>query len=133
MKSELITNRARAKQILAFDDMVYGRCRPSDVDCSIDFQGETFAFVELKGAGVGLTLGQKLHLEGLVKGLTAGGKVAYAVLANHDTPDTEHDVRVSAAQVAKVFDGRMWIGYDGITVDELLNEIHEAHLERHSK
>ena len=127
MKSELITNRSRAKQLMAFDGLQYGACRPTDVDLSMDFQGRTFVFGELKGGNVGLTLGQKIHLEGLVKAIRAGGKVAYAFLANHDTEDTTHDVKVSTARVNKVYNGMLWYTPEQETVDELLTAIHKEH------
>ena len=128
MESELIKNRERAKQLLAFDDMQYGRCRPTDIDLSMDFQGRTFVFGELKGNNMPLTLGQKIHLEGLVKGLRKGGKTAYAFLAHHDTPDCEHDVHVGDAVPAKVFNGNTWFTPEQSSVDSLLKAIHEEHV-----
>ena len=128
MESNLIKNRERAKQLMAFDDMQYGRCRPTDVDISMDFQGRTFVFGELKGNNMPLTLGQKIHLEGLVKAIRAGGKTAYAFLAHHDTPECKHDVRVSEAVPAKVFNGERWFTPEQDSVHSLLQTIHEEHV-----
>ena len=129
MESDLIKNRDRAKQLMAFDDMQYGRCRPTDVDISIDFQGRTFVLGELKGNNMPLTLGQKIHLEGIVKAIRAGGKVAYAFLAHHDTPECEHDVRVAEAVPHKVFNGKEWFTPEQTSVHSLLQTIHKEHKE----
>lgn len=127
-ESKLITNRKRAKQLMAFDGMQYGKCRPTDIDFSMDFQGNVFIFGELKGNNAPLTLGQKIHLEGLVKAIKKGGKEAYAMLAHHDTPDTEHDVRVSEATVFSVYNGLTW-ERQSVTVHELIKKLHADYLE----
>lgn len=125
MKSKLIKNRERAKQLLAFDGMQYGKCRPTDIDMAVDFKGKVFIFCELKGAALPLTIGQRVHLEGLVKGLTAGGRVAYACLASHDTPRTEDDVSVAEATVVTVFDGKKWTPAGDILVNDWITGIHD--------
>ena len=128
MQSDLINNRDRAKQILAFDGMQYEKCRPTDIDFSLDFQGNVFIMGELKGQGAPLTLGQKIHLEGLVKAIRKGGKDAYAILAHHDTPNTSHDVRVSEATVFSVYDGVTW-DRKTVTVDQFIKKVHNEYLE----
>ena len=129
-KSELIKNRDRAKQILAFDNMNYGRCRPSDIDLSVDFQGNMFVFAELKGVGVPLTLGQRIHLTGLVDAITAGGKQAVAILAHHDTKDTEHDVHCAESIVHSVYygGGGNWERIlDKTTLDKFITDLHNMY------
>lgn len=132
MESGLIKNRERAKQLLAFDGMQYGKCRPTDIDVSIDFQGKTFVFVELKGAGAPLTLGQKIHLQGLVHAIRAGGRMAWAILAHHDTPDCEHDVHVGEAKVFSVYDGNSWsTEAKGKQLHQILEAMHAVHQEKY--
>ena len=129
-QSELIKNRDRAKQILAFDNMNYGRCRPSDIDLSVDFQGNMFVFAELKGVGVQLTLGQRIHLTGLVDAITAGGKQAVAILAHHDTKDCEHDVHCAESIVHSVYygGGGNWERIFGeITLDKFITDLHNVY------
>lgn len=127
-KSELINNRARAAQLLAFDGMQYGKCRPTDIDLSMDFQGNYFIFTELKGMGLPLTLGQKIHLTGLVDAIEAGGKQALAIVAHHDTKDTSHDVHCANAIVHSVYQGGRWERTNiKKTLDELLKEVHASY------
>lgn len=129
MRSKLIRNRERASQLLAFDGMQYGKCRPTDIDLAIDWQGKTFVFVEMKGKGCGLELGQKIHLQHLVNGLRAGGKLAFAIHAHHDTRKTDDDVHVAEALVWSVYDGKKWHReLTEVTVDEKLAEIHDMHM-----
>lgn len=130
MQSELINNRERAAQLLAFDGMQYGKCRPTDIDLSMDWQGRYFVFVELKGARKGLTQGQRFHLQALVRAIRAGGKQAIAILANHNTPDTEHDVHVGESTVRMFFDGGpRWVEVkDEITLDLFLQREYDGYM-----
>lgn len=132
MQSKLIRNRDRAAQQLAFDGMKYGLCRPTDMDMSIDFQGKCWVFGEIKGAGTGLTMGQKIHLSGLVKAIRKAGLTAYAFLAHHEVEDTDHDVMVGDCEVFTVFNGSTWTRTSG-TVHELITQIHDEHTERKNK
>ena len=129
MRSDIIVNRERASQLLAFDGLEWGKCKCTDIDVSLDFQGKTFVFVEMKGKGAQLTLGQKLHLQALVKGLRAGGRTAFAVIGHHDTPSTDDDVHVAEAKVWSVYaGGRGWYKPEaGTTVKQFIDIIHEEH------
>jgi len=133
MISELIRNREKAKQILAFDGMKYGKCSPTDIDVSMDWQGKTFVFVEMKGRGAPLTLGQRLHLEGLCKAIVAGGKHAYAILAVHDEPNTEQDVEVAICEPLRIFDGKEWkmCGHL-LNLQGTIAKLYSEHIERNT-
>lgn len=130
-ESKLINNRERAKQLSAFDGMQYGLCRPTDIDVSLDFQQKCFVFVELKGGTAQLTKGQKIHLMGLVDAIVAGGRKGYAILANHDTKDPNHDIKVSHSVVRCIYDGNgPWsVEHSGKTLDIVINLIHDAYQE----
>ena len=131
-QSTIVKNRERAKQILAFDGMQYGKCRPTDIDVAMDWQGKTFVFVELKGAGAPLTLGQKIHLTSLVDAIVAGGRKAYAILAHHDTPNCSHDVHVAESSAHSIYSGgNGWTKLpEGVKLDILINKLHRQHEER---
>jgi len=129
VKSELIGSRDRAKQLLAFDDLSWGKIRPTDIDLSLDFGGKVFIFGELKSGSATLTTGQRLHLQGLVRGLRKGGLIAYAFRANHNTPDNEHDVHVAEAMVQSVYEGDGWkMPPRRMTVLDFMNDIHDRHI-----
>ena len=100
-------NRRRAKQLIDFEGLCWGKLRPTDIDLSIDWQGKTFVFVEIKGKYQDLTVGQRIHLEALVKAIRAGGKLAFACVAKHDTKVTE-DVVAAKCYAVRVFDGVAW-------------------------
>lgn len=126
--SELITNRNRAKQILAFDGMKFGLCRPTDIDLSMDFGKQSFVFGELKGTGAPLTVGQRIHLEGLVDAITAGGRQATAFVAHHDTLDCESDVLVKDATVTSYYNMGKWNKCD-VRVNDFINAVYDTYLE----
>lgn len=124
-----IHNRARIRQIIDFDGLEWGKLRPTDIDLSIDWQGKTFVFVELKSAGTALTLGQRIHLEGLVKAIRAGGRLAWAVFAQHDT-DVSEDVTAADAVVSSIYEGDKWIKQINDTptlLSDTLNTFYDVH------
>jgi len=127
VKSELINNRSRAKQLLGFDGLQWGRCRPTDLDFSMDFNKKVFVFGELKGTGAPLTVGQRIHLEGLVDAIIAGGRAAVAFVAHHDTPDTEHDVNVAESMVTSSYNGQKWESFSTVTVKEYVDRVYQMH------
>jgi hypothetical protein len=132
MQSQLIRNRTKAAQLLAFDGLSWGKCRCTDIDVSLDWQGKTFVFVEIKTEGAPLTAGQKFHLQGLVKAIRAGGKEAYAILATHQTPSTD-DVHVAQCRVDRVFNGNNWEPqYTNTRLSAILDELYSEHLERNA-
>ena len=104
---DYIRNKALMSQIIDFKGMLYGRCRPTDIDLSIDFNKEVFIFVELKFAGNGLTTGQKIHLLGLVDAIEAGGREAYAFLATHEAGPDE-DIQAATALPIMVYTKGRW-------------------------
>lgn len=126
-ESTLINNREKAKQILAFDGLQYGLCRPTDIDLSMDFKKECFIFGELKSTGSTLTVGQRIHLEGLVDAIRAGGKLAYAFVAHHDTPDCEEDVHVAEAIVAVHYDGENKWKRISLGVNEYIQAVYDTY------
>jgi hypothetical protein len=133
MKSKLINNRAKAQQILAFDDLKFGLCRPTDIDLSMDWQQKTFVFVEIKTEGALLTKGQQIHLEGLVKAIRAGGKAAYAIVACHQTP-TKDDIHAAECRTAWMYSGEKWTELDtNERLSDTLDILYSEHLKEHNK
>ena len=133
MRSKLIGNRKKAEQILAFDDLKFGLCRPTDIDLSMDWQCKTFVFVEIKSEGTPLTVGQRIHLGGLVDAIRAGGKEAYALVARHETPVGE-DVHCAMCRTSSLYDGKEWKNLDtNVRLGDTLDALHEAHLLRNKK
>ena len=126
-KESSFTNRDRAKQLIDFRGLQFGKCSPTDIDMSMDWQGKTFVFVEIKGEGKPITLGQKYHLEGLCKGLTRGGKTAWGIVAHHATRADE-DIVAHECIVDRVFDGNSWsTDSKGDTLGLLLEELYGLH------
>lgn len=126
MQSKLIGNRAKARQLLAFDGLKFGLCRPTDIDLSMDWQCKTFVFVEIKSEGTPLTVGQRIHLSGLCDAIRAGGREAYAIVARHATP-VGQDVLCSGCRTSAVYQENKWVEVDtnerlSVTLDILYIE-----------
>jgi hypothetical protein len=128
-------NRENAKQLIDFGGLKYGRCSPTDVDLSIEWKGLTFVFVEIKRRGTSLTLGQRLYLESVVRGLNDGGRHAVALFAEHDGIPVEEDILAADTQVVQAF-GRdnEWVNVreQGHCLKDYLQKIYVHHLDRNN-
>jgi hypothetical protein len=91
----------------SFAGLRFGNITPTDIDCSVDFQGDRFVFVEGKTCGAPFDDGQRRHLEYLVKGLRSGGKKAFAVVIEY--PRGEDEVDYGSCLVWKWFYGDAWL------------------------
>lgn len=118
----MIRNKEYMSQIVDFNGMVYGRCSPTDIDLSMDFQKKVFIFVELKFKGTGLTTGQKIHMMGLVEAIEDGGRRAYAILAEHDTPVGESIIAAEALPIM-VYSRNRWELARKDTLHELIESL----------
>ena len=117
------------------EGLVFGKCGTTDIDLSCDWQGRTFVFVELKYGSTPLPAGQKYHLEAMVKGLNAGGKKAYAILAHHRAPKGEPIV-AAESNVTRVYDGVTWKPtnlIETISLKGYMVRLHAEHMERNKK
>jgi hypothetical protein len=122
-----IRNIKRMAQCIEYEGMVFGKCKPTDIDQSIDFQGNVFIFSEFKFGLSGLTPGQKYHLQHLVKAVNKGGKQAYAVLVTHDTP-VEELISSYNSRVVMYYDGNGWTRPSRETTHyEWMKEIHDEY------
>ena len=126
-------NRARAAQLIDFQGLAWGKLRPTDIDLSLDWGGKTFVFVEVKGINQALTIGQRIHLEGLVNAIKAGGKTAWAIVAKHSTRATE-DIMAADCIVYSMYDGNSWDDmYTNPTLSDTMNELHTIHTQEYPK
>lgn len=120
-------NRDYGSQLLDFKGIEFGKCKATDIDMSLDWQGRTFIFTEVKYHHAPLTLGQKYHLENLVKAVRAGGKVAYAIVSTHETPLGE-DIVAANTIVKKIYDGKGWqVAGEGVKLSTQLDELYKEH------
>ena len=123
-------NRKRAAQLIDFAGIQWGKLRPTDIDLSIDWGGKSWVFVEIKSINAPLTVGQRIHLEGLVKAINRGGLTAHAIVAKHDTKASE-DIMAKDCIVYSVFDGHIWERVcDTIALDQAMNTLYNEHIER---
>ena len=121
-------NRARAAQLIDFEGLRWGLCTATDIDISLDWQGRTFIFTELKGQGKMLTKGQQYHLEGVVKAIRKGGLTAYAILAHHATRASE-DIIAAKCIVHSVYDGNSWEPIEeNKTLAKVIDGLYDLHL-----
>jgi len=123
-----VRNKQLMSQIIDFNGLLYGKCRPTDIDLSLDFNKEVFIFAELKFRGTALTLGQRIHLMGLVDAIEAGGRMAYAVVSWHETPKGE-DIQARDSVVKNVYFEGAWHPQESdVTLDMYMSACHDSYL-----
>ena len=129
MSMDKVRNMALLSQPVLNEGLVFGKCGMTDIDLSCDWQGKYFVFVELKWGTAMLPMGQKFHLEGLVKAIRAGGRRATAILAHHMAQGTD-PIMAADALVTRIYQGKGWERVPGdVCVKDYMTGLHKAYLE----
>lgn len=98
----VINNTDRARQIISFKGLKYGKMSPTDLDCLIEYKNRAYIFIEVKCGSKELPLGQRLALERLVKD-TSKGKRSIAMVCEHKVFNTEYEVLLKDTIVRKIY------------------------------
>jgi len=78
-------------QVRDFSGLRFNKITPTDIDCSMDFAGRLFIFVEAKLPQAELPCGQRLHLQLLTDTIVKGGAYAMAIICEHQNRTGEID------------------------------------------
>lgn len=115
-------HKNRARQLIVFSGMQWGKISPTDIDCAIEFRDKLFIFVEIKFSGTPVQIGQRLCLERMASAISSSdGKLAVSIVADHWTPSSE-DVDCAGCIVREVFvDGRWRQTKERITVKQAID------------
>lgn len=118
-------NHTRARQLVSFSGMTWGKISPTDLDCVLEFQNRLFIFVELKSSGAPVPQGQRLCLERLASAISQDpSKTAVSIVADHWTPSSE-DISCGSCLVREVFTGGQWRpAKEQVTVKRMVDYFH---------
>lgn len=105
----LFRNQKRGKQLIDFAGLKYsGNRYGTDVDCLLEFQDKLFIFVEIKGKGATMPVGQRLALDRITDRLASTGVTACTLLAEHNTPDPNVNIDLSQCNVVSYRWNKQW-------------------------
>lgn len=94
----------RAKQLIDFSSLCWGKVHPSDIDAVLEFGGKKLVLIELKTKGKDVDLGQRILLERLAKNWkSTEGNEAIVIYAEHEQFDTNEVVDLGKATVKSVY------------------------------
>ena len=100
-----IRNRKYAKQLRDFSGLRFGKITPTDIDAFLDFQDNTFIFIETKYGDAKLSTGQRLALERVCDACADSGRNSMVIVASHDTHD---DIDVAGLPVVRIRLHKKW-------------------------
>lgn len=107
----VIINRERAKQIIDFHGLKYGRITPTDIDGCIEYRNKGVAYIEIKYRDQELPKGQELALTRMTDNHRSAGKIAVLFVCEHFVDKCEMDVDASKTIVrAYYYNGKWWSG-----------------------
>lgn len=109
--------RDRARQIVDFSGLRYGKITPTDLDGLIEFQNKAFILYEYKYQNADMPPGQKLALTRLIDCLNLS-KPSVLFLCRHEIADCESDIPGARIIVAKRYYRGKWRDGDGRTARE---------------
>lgn len=99
---------SRARQLILFHGLRWGKITPTDVDAFLNFDGSAFVFVEAKGTGVVMQRGQEMAFEMVCEAIEAAGRRALVLQVEHTTSVYE-DVELAACSVVRFWLRREWV------------------------
>ena len=123
--SDLVQHRDRMKQLICFDGLDFGNITPMDIDGCIEYHDKAVILLEYKLKGCTMPAGQKLCLERLVNDVDKAGKVACALLVEHEVYNADEDVVAGDGIVKMIYWKGRWHRSDGSTVSEYLERFIE--------
>lgn len=96
--------RERAKQLIDFGSLSWGKVHPTDIDAVLEFGGKKLVLIELKTKGKEVDLGQRLLLERIADNWkSTEGNDALVIYAEHEQFDTDEDVDLGMAKVKSIY------------------------------
>lgn len=99
----------RARQLLDFSGLKYGRITPSDIDGVIEYQDRAYIFYEAKYDGAPMSYGQRLLYKRLADDLkNKCGKPVIVMVCDHSQGDTSIAVNLAEAQVREAYIKGAW-------------------------
>jgi len=104
----VIQHDKRARQIVLFDGLRWGKITPTDIDGFLDFGNRLMFFIETKFVGVSLPLGQRLALERLCDATYKHRLKSYAFIAEHNAQQGS-DIILAEAIVTEVRHHGAWL------------------------
>lgn len=103
---EPIRSRRRAKQIVSFEGVEFGRrIWPTDFDAVIEWRDKAWIAFEVKLWDKDVPYGQKLALMRFANDTHKAGKTSLAAVVEHRVVDPEQDVRLADCTVREIFVG----------------------------
>lgn len=100
--------RDRAKQLIDYDSLSFGKMHPTDIDGIIEYRDRAYLIFEYKLKGKALDKGQELCLERMTNDFRKAGKIAAAIVCDHYVEDTDQDVVAGDAIIRKVYVNGVW-------------------------
>lgn len=108
-------NREKAKQLIDFDNLNYGKIHPTDIDGFIEYHNVARVYFEFKYKDSPIPMGQQIALERMVDDARMAKKEAVLFLCSHSTP-FEQDIDAATAKVSAVYWNGKWRPGDNGTV-----------------
>lgn len=107
--------RNRAKQLIDFSSLCWGKMHPTDIDGIMEFDGKKLVLMELKTKGKGVDLGQRLALEHMADNWkSAKGNDAIVIYSEHEQYNTDKEVDMGATIVKEVYWNNKHYDYEGL-------------------
>ncbi len=116
-----IKNRERARQLVDFHELKWGKITPTDLDGFIDFGNNAFVCIEYKHGDAEIGYGQELALKRLVDVIDAMRKPCILIHATHDQHDPDKDIDGANAIVVQVYSKGRWHSDGKRTVKQVID------------
>lgn len=100
--------RDRARQIVDFSGLRYGKITPTDLDGLIEYQSKAFVFYEYKYRDAKIPDGQRKALTRLVDCLQKAGSPSVLFVCRHAVDDCAEDIQAARVIVDSLYYDGKW-------------------------
>lgn len=98
-----IQNPKKARQLIEFTGLQYGKCTPTDIDGLIEKDNEVFIFFEIKYKDAELPNGQAIAFKHIIDNLDELGKKAVLFIGRHNVDDIDKSIVAGETEVSEVY------------------------------
>jgi len=103
-----IINMDKFNQVVLFDGIGKGQCRPTDYDSVLELDNHYWFAFEVKGEGKGMPYGQSLSYTRTADKWYQCGDISYVFVVEHNEEDPSKPIMLKDCVIADVYHEGTW-------------------------
>lgn len=115
--------RARAKQLIDFSGLQYGKLMPTDIDGVFEYDDKAVILMEYKYDNAEMSIGQKIAFIRICDDIQKSGKHSTLLFCRHYVENADDDIDAAKATVSDLYYAGKWYKNVNKTVKQTIDDI----------